>query len=386
MAEIKEKICSYGGPDCGTPTQLCGPDRVCPKHWRRKERWGSYDPQCIVGGDSCGKDVRLYGEGKCRKHHYYADPLPCIEEGCDRTPSAEYNKFVGGRCEMHYQAHRAAERRAGQQCVALDRGDCGPAERLYAGLCRKHYERQKITGSLDPAVCNAEGCDVTYDTDPSGQFKGGMCNMHYLRKLRGEERRNDLGTRLCPHCGSDMSFARRNSRYCSVTCQTSAWNVAHIDLIRITRRINIAKRKANKQGNLGYQDFGMEEWLDLLETTEYRCTYCGVIFPADELEMDHIVSLAGGGPHCLSNITPACGSCNSSKHARVLLVEWAPKLLGGRPRWDKSKPRGERRNEWKAADWRDSYGPRPEVLDRASPYPELVRAIWVSEVFFAEPD
>src|SRR5213595_3347732 len=108
------KVCSYGGEDCGKPRQLCGPDKVCPKHFKRMERWGSYDPVCIVGGEVCGRNIRLYGEGKCRDHHFYEDPRPCLETDCDRTPSASHNKFVGGRCEKHDQAHRAALKKAEQ--------------------------------------------------------------------------------------------------------------------------------------------------------------------------------------------------------------------------------------------------------------------------------
>ena len=32
--------------------------------------------------------------------------------------------------------------------------------------------------------------------------------------------------------------------------------------------------------------------------------------------VDHVIPLAAGGPHCLSNLRPACRSCNSSKGDR----------------------------------------------------------------------
>jgi 5-methylcytosine-specific restriction endonuclease McrA len=32
--------------------------------------------------------------------------------------------------------------------------------------------------------------------------------------------------------------------------------------------------------------------------------------------VDHVIPLVLGGPHCLSNLRPACGPCNSSKGAR----------------------------------------------------------------------
>ena len=44
------------------------------------------------------------------------------------------------------------------------------------------------------------------------------------------------------------------------------------------------------------------------------CAYCGHK-PHNllELEIEHVLAISAGGPHCLSNIVPACTSCNSSK-------------------------------------------------------------------------
>jgi 5-methylcytosine-specific restriction endonuclease McrA len=33
-------------------------------------------------------------------------------------------------------------------------------------------------------------------------------------------------------------------------------------------------------------------------------------------EVDHVIPLARGGLHCLSNLRPACRSCNASKGAK----------------------------------------------------------------------
>lgn len=48
-----------------------------------------------------------------------------------------------------------------------------------------------------------------------------------------------------------------------------------------------------------------------------RCAYCGKAWTT----LDHVIPLARGGWHCLSNLRPACRSCNSSKHMKTLL-EW----------------------------------------------------------------
>ncbi len=43
-----------------------------------------------------------------------------------------------------------------------------------------------------------------------------------------------------------------------------------------------------------------------------RCWMCG----AEADTWDHVIPLVLGGPHCLSNLRPACRSCNSRKGAR----------------------------------------------------------------------
>lgn len=43
-----------------------------------------------------------------------------------------------------------------------------------------------------------------------------------------------------------------------------------------------------------------------------QCWMCSGPFQ----EVDHVISLARGGPHCLSNLRPSCRSCNASKGAK----------------------------------------------------------------------
>jgi 5-methylcytosine-specific restriction endonuclease McrA len=43
------------------------------------------------------------------------------------------------------------------------------------------------------------------------------------------------------------------------------------------------------------------------------CAYCHA---SEWKHMDHVKPLALGGPHCLSNLRPACAHCNLSKHAQ----------------------------------------------------------------------
>lgn len=51
--------------------------------------------------------------------------------------------------------------------------------------------------------------------------------------------------------------------------------------------------------------------------------YCG----DPETGVDHVWPLSRGGPDHLSNLVPACWSCNPSKGNR-LLTEWDPVRVG----------------------------------------------------------
>jgi 5-methylcytosine-specific restriction endonuclease McrA len=49
-----------------------------------------------------------------------------------------------------------------------------------------------------------------------------------------------------------------------------------------------------------------------------RCYWCRSDIKPSVATRDHIVPLARGGEHSVSNLVVSCGSCNSKKHARSL--------------------------------------------------------------------
>lgn len=52
-----------------------------------------------------------------------------------------------------------------------------------------------------------------------------------------------------------------------------------------------------------------------MKRDRFQCTYCGAPGTDAELEIDHIIAVARGGSHHISNLTTACRACNSSKGA-----------------------------------------------------------------------
>lgn len=57
-------------------------------------------------------------------------------------------------------------------------------------------------------------------------------------------------------------------------------------------------------------DLASGEWQKILEHYGHRCAYCSNV---GDMTQDHIIPLSRGGWHTISNIAPACRSCNSKK-------------------------------------------------------------------------
>lgn len=59
-------------------------------------------------------------------------------------------------------------------------------------------------------------------------------------------------------------------------------------------------------------DLTTKQWEEIKAAYGHRCVYCNR--KMQRLTMDHIVPLSKGGSHTVSNIVPACQSCNSKKN------------------------------------------------------------------------
>jgi 5-methylcytosine-specific restriction endonuclease McrA len=56
----------------------------------------------------------------------------------------------------------------------------------------------------------------------------------------------------------------------------------------------------------------------IFERDRYRCVYCGEVFPAEELTVDHVQARVRGGDRSGGNLVTACGTCNTAKgHRRI---------------------------------------------------------------------
>lgn len=125
------------------------------------------------------------------------------------------------------------------------------------------------------------------------------------------ERHRKQTQHACEHCGD--AFAREGSdhyRYCSRKCFGAHRRVRaddHAD-VQHKQRLSRAPGLGQAQRNRLRQ-----EWL----RQQRQCTYCTVAATT----IDHVLPLVRGGTNYEGNLTPACGSCNSSKSGKTI-TEW----------------------------------------------------------------
>lgn len=77
---------------------------------------------------------------------------------------------------------------------------------------------------------------------------------------------------------------------------------------------NRNRRRARKAGAEG--NHSRAEWTGVCEAYGRCCAYCGT---SAKLTRHHVVPLSKGGSDWISNIVPACGSCNSRIGTKTVL-------------------------------------------------------------------
>lgn len=60
---------------------------------------------------------------------------------------------------------------------------------------------------------------------------------------------------------------------------------------------------------------------DIFARDDYRCVFCGQVFPAEELTVDHLQARSRGGDRSRGNLVTACKACNLKK-GRIRLANY----------------------------------------------------------------
>jgi hypothetical protein len=142
--------------------------------------------------------------------------------------------------------------------------------------------------------------------------------LHRIKKLNKKLYEAKSGTKkhkLCKKCNNKFVYVVVNGcppKYCQ-HCKEQVY----ADHKRKSSRISKAKRRAI------YKRAEAEsiDPFDIFERDGWRCHICGCKTPKSKRgtysnnapEIDHIVTLADGGSHILSNVACACRKCNQKK-------------------------------------------------------------------------
>ena len=129
-----------------------------------------------------------------------------------------------------------------------------------------------------------------------GQWECCTCHLWKDAAQFYKDRRTSSGLKAqCKKCHSRMSIASRD-------LETSRANKRRCEASRRARR-------ANTKGNVS-----KPEYQALENAWGSTCLKCG---STTELQWDHVIPLARGGAHCISNLQRLCRVCNERKQAHT---------------------------------------------------------------------
>lgn len=167
-------------------------------------------------------------------------------------------------------------------------------------------------------------CGKHFERKPSKQSE--FCS----RQCRAISRRNRVFL-SCQHCGIpfERPASEKHLQFCSTTCAGLAKTGPGTPAEKATARRH--ERRAAIKG-APINDLSAAQWREIKAAYGYRCVYC----PADckqcrqkthKLTQEHITPISKQGSNTVSNVVPACLSCNSRKNDGDPLVPVQPLLL-----------------------------------------------------------
>lgn len=223
----------------------------------------------------------------------------CSLDGCDRIHRAR------GLCASHYNAQYSPNTKAEWPCAG-----CGTPVWKFSSA-----------GAKRRVVCS-DRCKylITWGKDIStGRELVGPVERRPIMPV--SHKADDLVPSCrfvsvaCGWCGTsfvqDLRITGILARWCSKRC---------------TRKRQKVTRRARERGA-----GGTYTWSEVarLYLRFGGCAYCGQ--RTGDYEPDHVVPLAKGGSNSITNIVPACRSCNSDKGVRTLPEWYASREQRGLP-------------------------------------------------------
>jgi 5-methylcytosine-specific restriction endonuclease McrA len=202
--------------------------------------------------------------------------------------------------------------RLGNPATVERRKKARDAKALGKTYCRHHgLTEVKIVGRRGVRCCRI--CITTRTREYQRTNEGYKAKQHAKKKIYYQENAEHFSTvnrirrqAMDPQYLKDRSarWRRDNPEICRANHQKG----------KFLRRSRLASVR---------NDLTFQQWALLLKIFGNRCAYC--FQPSSALTQDHIIPVALGGPHTLTNVVPACSGCNTRKSTKV----WKPLLKFG---------------------------------------------------------
>lgn len=232
---------------------------------------------------------------------------------------------------------------------------CGQAASQKRRPARKRAWGKRVTRDAKCAVCGARFDSYASTGAPGGWTRccSNRCGIQSRRDNDGSRIRKAIKQsvlsvvtyrRHCDRCGLKYTATTRAGRYCNEACrpthyawepevrgcigcgisftQESKWQVrcslkCKTESERRLKREAKARRRAVERGVQADQI----DPIKVFERDRWRCHMCGRKTDRskrgtpnmDAPELDHLVTLAEGGPHTWGNVACACRRCNHTK-------------------------------------------------------------------------
>ena len=180
--------------------------------------------------------------------------------------------------------------------------------------CRKEYRRQRMRRLREE---NPEFYKQQYQE----WYQNGGLAYHVewqhahpeyrKRQVKNQKRRYEANPGL-----KKVYDARHYQRHKEeIIAKNEARAKANADKYRPAKQASLIRYRARLAQAEG--TWTAKEFKELCESTGNRCWYCQK--QTDKLTADHMVPLSRGGSNGITNIAPACMSCNASKGATTPL-------------------------------------------------------------------
>jgi 5-methylcytosine-specific restriction endonuclease McrA len=206
-----------------------------------------------------------------------------VQDGSVYCPRCEQTKPVA-------EFHCTRSKRTGRVIAGAY---CRPCHAVVNEANRKKYETREPVAEKRCTRCGV--------TKPASEFSKVRSSSHGL-------------SARCSECRSVSYYVpKRTERI----VQAAAWKAANPDRARMHSRSNAETRRARKRNQLCTVHPECRN-IDLRPLFDgAKCCECGKKLNSKTMTVDHTLPLAKGGIHCRYNLRPLCGSCNSSKGAKV---------------------------------------------------------------------